>query len=152
MSGIPNRDAINTLVLRLLSDLTAGPGAFTHTTTDGELVIHLPAHALRPAVSRLIDEIGILHLTTITGEDLPPHIALRYHFWRHYGFTLEIELPRDRPVVASLVDLVPGVALYEREVHDMLGVLFEGHPDLRPLLLPDEWQGPPPLRKEDTHG
>ena len=50
--------------------------------------------------------------------------------------------------VSSLVPLFPGVELPEREVFDLFGVVFEGHPDLVRLLMPDDWEGHP-LRKDD---
>ncbi|MCD6285139.1 MAG: NADH-quinone oxidoreductase subunit C [Anaerolineae bacterium] len=113
-----------------------------------ELVIRLPVENLRAAVAVLVNQLGVTHLTTITGEDLTPELTLKYHFWQERGFTLEVELPGEAPVVATIVDLVPGAALYEREVYGMFGIAVEGHPDLQPLLLPDGWEGPPPLRKE----
>ncbi|MCK4434684.1 NADH-quinone oxidoreductase subunit C, partial [Candidatus Bathyarchaeota archaeon] len=58
-------------------------------------------------------------------------------------------VPKNNPNVPTVTDLIPGAILYEREVHDLLGVNFEGHPDLSPLLLPEEWpQNLYPLRKE----
>jgi NADH-quinone oxidoreductase subunit C len=53
------------------------------------------------------------------------------------------ELPAAEPVVASLVDVYPGVDFPEREVYDLLGVTFEGHPDLTRILMPDDWEGHP---------
>jgi NADH/F420H2 dehydrogenase subunit C len=55
--------------------------------------------------------------------------------------------PRQDPVVASLVPVWPGVNFPEREVYDMFGITFEGHPDLTRILMPDEWEGHP-LRKD----
>jgi NADH-quinone oxidoreductase subunit C len=51
------------------------------------------------------------------------------------------------PEVESLVDLYPGAAWHERETYEMFGIVFARHPDLRPLLLPPEFEGHP-LRKE----
>ncbi len=59
------------------------------------------------------------------------------------------EVPDTDPSVASLVDLYPGVNLAEREVYDLYGITFEGHPDLTRLLMPDDWVGHP-LRKDDA--
>ncbi|RLG90884.1 hydrogenase large subunit, partial [Candidatus Bathyarchaeota archaeon] len=57
----------------------------------------------------------------------------------------------EKPVVPTITDIIPGAVLYEREVHDLLGVAFEGHPDLSPLVLPEEWpERVYPLRKEYT--
>jgi NADH-quinone oxidoreductase subunit C len=55
--------------------------------------------------------------------------------------------PRQEPTVASLVPVWPGVNFAEREVYDMFGIIFEGHPDLTRILMPDEWEGHP-LRKD----
>ena len=55
--------------------------------------------------------------------------------------------PREDPSVASLVPIWPGANFAEREVYDMFGVSFEGHPDLTRILMPDEWEGHP-LRKD----
>jgi NADH:ubiquinone oxidoreductase subunit C len=53
------------------------------------------------------------------------------------------------PTIASLADLHPGVTFAEREVFDLLGIEFAGHPDLTRILLPDDWEGHP-LRKDDA--
>ena len=57
--------------------------------------------------------------------------------------TIKIDLSREEPVIASLVPLYRGAEFQEREVFDLMGIVFEGHPDLRRILLPDDWEGYP---------
>ncbi len=55
--------------------------------------------------------------------------------------------PGNPPVVPSLVPVYPGANFLEREVYDMFGVVFDGHPDLTRILMPDDWEGYP-LRRD----
>lgn len=57
----------------------------------------------------------------------------------------------EAPVVPSLVPVYPGTNFFEREVYDMFGISFEGHPDLTRILMPDDWEGYP-LRKDFATG
>jgi NADH-quinone oxidoreductase subunit C len=59
------------------------------------------------------------------------------------------EVPAEEPTVASITDIYPGADFAEREAYDMFGVVFEGHPDLTRILMPDDWVGFP-LRKDDA--
>ena len=56
--------------------------------------------------------------------------------------------PRDSPAVPSLVEVWAGAEYHERETFEMLGDRFEGHPDIRGILLPEDWDDIPPLRKD----
>jgi NADH-quinone oxidoreductase subunit C len=60
---------------------------------------------------------------------------------------VRVQVPESDPVVASLWDLYPGAEAMEREVFDMYGIRFEGHPDLTRILMPEDWEGHP-LRKD----
>jgi NADH-quinone oxidoreductase subunit C len=60
---------------------------------------------------------------------------------------VRVQVPESDPVVPTLFDLYPGVEAMEREAFDLFGVVFEGHPDLTRILLPEEWEGHP-LRKD----
>ena len=60
-------------------------------------------------------------------------------------------VPADDPAVPSLFDEWPGTDLMEREVYDLMGIRFDGHPDMTRLLMPDDWEGHP-LRKDYAVG
>ncbi|TXT55643.1 MAG: hypothetical protein BAJATHORv1_30023 [Candidatus Thorarchaeota archaeon] len=73
-----------------------------------------------------------------------------YYFWSRNSRVLckiVLKLPADSPEVPTIADIFPGMEWHERETHEMFGINFSGHPDLRLLLLPDELKGEFPLRK-----
>jgi len=70
---------------------------------------------------------------------------------RNRRFRVIAQVPAADPTIASLVDLYPGVDFAEREVFDLYGIVFDGHPGLTRILMPDDWDGFP-LRKDDAPG
>jgi len=83
-------------------------------------------------------------------DELEQGYRLVAHLWssrRKHGLLLRALVRRENPVVESVVDLFPGAAWHERETYEMFGIAFARHPDLKPLLLPPEFEGHP-LRKE----
>jgi NADH-quinone oxidoreductase subunit C len=106
-------------------------------------------------------ELSFDYLECITGVDYPEDqkIVVVYHLYSYakkHRVVLKASLDRDRPEVASLVNLWSTANWQERECFDLLGVQFLGHPNQRRLLLPDDWEGHP-LRKDyrekdDYHG
>jgi NADH-quinone oxidoreductase subunit C len=83
-------------------------------------------------------------------DELDEGFTVVAHLWssrRRHGLLLRTRVPRETPVVESIVDLFPGAAWHERETYEMFGIAFARHPDLRPLLLPPGFEGNP-LRKE----
>ena len=100
-------------------------------------------------------------LSNLSGVDYPKRevIQVVYHLYSYthrHAFVLKVDAPRDAPAVPSVAGIWSHAEWQEREVFDLLGVAFEGHPDLRRLLMPEDWPGHP-LRKdfvepEEYHG
>jgi NADH-quinone oxidoreductase subunit C len=91
-------------------------------------------------------------LQDLTAVDWPARnvIEMVYHlcsFSRRHGIVLKVETDRSNPAVPSLERIWKAANFLEREVYDLFGVSFTGHPDLRRILLPDDWVGHP-LRKD----
>ena len=79
-----------------------------------------------------------------------PRFEVVYHLYSietNQILRLKVRLPADDPRVNSVVPVWPGANAFEREVYDLFGVHFEGHPDLRRIVMPEEWEGYP-LRKD----
>jgi NADH-quinone oxidoreductase subunit C len=92
------------------------------------------------------------HCNDLTALDWPKRnvIEVVYHLFSYghrHGIVLKVECDRANPVVPSVTDVWKAANWMERECYDMFGVAFTGHPDLRRVLLPDDWQGWP-LRKD----
>jgi NADH-quinone oxidoreductase subunit C len=79
----------------------------------------------------------VYHLSSIRNKDQ-----------RDIVINLKESVPRNSPRATSLVKVWPGVENYERESLEMFGLQFDGHPRPEKLFLNDNWDGPPPLRKE----
>ena len=100
----------------------------------------------------LRDEYGYDYLSSVTGVDYLPegHMEVVYHAYKSTGgpaLVFKVQVPRENPVVPSLVPVYPGADFQEREAWDLLGIKFEGHPDLRRILLWEGFHGHP-LRKD----
>jgi NADH-quinone oxidoreductase subunit C len=97
-------------------------------------------------------ELLLDYLTDVTAVDYPKENLLRlvYHLWSmrlKHGFKLKVECDRTAPQAPSVEAIWRGANWLEREVFDLFGIVFEGHPDLRRIMLPDDWTGFP-LRKD----
>lgn len=118
---------------------------------ERRIFVCIEKDAVKEAVEYLVNILEFKHLSTITGVDLDGEIDVIYHLAYEGSIMLSLRftVAKDNPTTPTITDLIPGAVLYEREVHDLLGVKFEGHPDLSPLILPEEWpKGVYPLRKE----
>jgi len=103
----------------------------------------------RDAISLLLKHVENAELSTITGTDLGNEIELNYHMACGGTVTLKNRVSREKPVIRTITDILPGANLYEREVFDLLGVIFVGHPNLKRLMLPENWpKGDYPLRRD----
>jgi len=97
-----------------------------------------------------LKELGFERFGMITAVDLGDDFELVYRLQSGrfgVGLFLKTEVPRDEAVIETITDLWPAADWQEREVYDMFGIEFRGHPDLRRILLPEDWVGYP-LRKD----
>jgi len=107
----------------------------------------------RRAIQMAIEDLGFSHLSTITGIDLGGEIEVLYHLAKDDSveLTMGTKIPKEKGSLMTISDIMPNAAFYEREVHEMLGVKFEGLEDESHLLLPDGWPAAVyPLRKDRT--
>ncbi len=100
----------------------------------------------------LRDKMGYDYLSSITGVDYIEEDLMEvvYHFYKSTGgsaLVINVQVPRKNAVVPSLYHVFPGVDFQEREAWDLLGIKFEGHPDLRRILMWEGFDGHP-LRKD----
>ena len=104
-----------------------------------------------PAVLRALKEReGFDRLGNLTAVDWKDHIEMVYHLYdMEENVKLEVKVALDSaaPVIESATALYPGAEFEEREVYDLMGVEFLGHPDLRRILMPDNYPAHP-LRKD----
>ena len=133
------------VVVTSLGDMALATEAFGRVTVD------VPRERWVEALTAARDAAGCAYLDWLTAVDeLPAGIALVAHVWcvgRREGVLLRTLLPPEDPAIASATAVYAGAAWHERETYEMFGVVFDGHPGLVPLLLPDGFEGRP-LRKE----
>jgi NADH-quinone oxidoreductase subunit C len=135
-------------------------------TSCGQEVLFPPADdylrvvgALRDEGFELCSDVTAVDYLTHPGRSLPDGVVPeRYEvvvnllsLERRVRVRVRIQVPQADPVVPSLFELYPGTEAPEREVYDMFGITFDGHPDLTRILMPEDWEGHP-LRKDFAVG
>jgi NADH-quinone oxidoreductase subunit C len=131
----------------------AYPEAITNAKFDrGELTLVIAADSIR-AACRTLQTAGYNFLEDVTCVDwypAEPRFQVTYHIVSHKlkeRVRLHVMVESIDPSVDSIVPVWPSANFYEREVWDLFGVRFDGHPGLRRIMLPEEWEGHP-LRKD----
>ncbi len=120
----------------------------------GEVTLLIPPGENVEAATILRDEFAFDLLSAVTAVDYYPQTSPRFHMVYIFYSTankvyLNVRAPLDgdNPAIRTLETVYPSANWREREVYDLFGIHFEGHSDLRRLLLPPDWKGHP-LRKD----
>jgi NADH-quinone oxidoreductase subunit C len=101
----------------------------------------------------LRDEYGFKTPSAAGGLDYPreERMQMIYYLFNpdsRITLTFRVDLPRDDLILPTLTAIWEAISFHEREAHEMFGIEFEGHPNMIPLLLPPDWRGGYPLRKD----
>jgi NADH-quinone oxidoreductase subunit C len=121
----------------------------------GETTVVIPREHLKRAAEYLATDpvlqfSFLSDITTVDRFPLEPRFEVNYQLLSlslAVRLRLKVRLSSADPVVASVTPVWPTANWHERENFDLFGIRFEGHPDLRRIVLPDEWEGHP-LRKD----
>jgi NADH-quinone oxidoreductase subunit C len=113
---------------------------------------HLPRNEVYAFASALRSRLGFEHLSAISCVDWieDGKFQLVYHFWSYRDNCLvmaKTTVDRDEPRMATLTDIWQPAKFFERDIHEMFGVVFDGNDELEKYILTD-WPGPPPMRKD----
>ena len=128
----------------------------------GQTVVFVPRDRYLAVMKQLADD-GFTMCVDLTAVDYLSHpgralpegvqaerfevVANLLSMQRRERLRVRVQVPENDPTLASLFDLHPGTEAMEREVFDMFGISFTGHPDLTRILMPEDWDGHP-LRKD----
>jgi NADH-quinone oxidoreductase subunit C len=133
--------------------LTWKPEALIDAKFDrDELTLTIAAEEIRAAAAT-VRAAGYNFMDDLTAVDWfpsSPRFQVTYHLLSHTFkeyIRLRVLLDDANPSVASITPVWPSANYYEREVFDLFGIRFEGHPNLRRIMMPDDWVGHP-LRKD----
>jgi len=123
----------------------------TGVSADGIPFVRVPLAELDASVHRVRDDLGYARFVDLTAVDRLTReerfelVYLFYSMTEHGWVRLKTRTDAEAP---SITPIVRGADWYEREVWDLFGVRFVGHPDLRRIMLPEEWRGHPLRRTE----
>jgi NADH-quinone oxidoreductase subunit C len=146
VEGIPDHPAVKAILAwktDALLDAKFDRGEVTLTVAPEEL--RAAAKALQAAGYNYFDD-----MTAVDWFPSSPRFQLSYHLLSHKFkeyIRLRVMLQEESPAIESITPLWPAANYYEREVFDLFGIRFEEHPNLRRILMPDDWEGHP-LRKD----
>jgi NADH/F420H2 dehydrogenase subunit C len=101
-------------------------------------------------VCSFLKDAGFDHLSSIAGVDRAENFEVAYFLWSYEKkilVTLKTAVQKENPRIQSVIKIWEGANWHEREAYDMFGIVFEGHPDLRRILMPEDFVGHP-LRKD----
>lgn len=121
-----------------------GPHPRAHLSAEHWLAV---AAFLRDEPDLRFDWLRCLSGIDYAADDL---MCVAYDLWsfdHRHAIAAKVYAPRADPRVPSVAHLWPAADWHEREAYDLVGIMFEGHPDLRRILLADDWEGHP-LRKD----
>lgn len=142
-------DPLSKLIEQFQQDYKAVERSYMNDTC-----LLLKKEHLLSAVTRLKEEYGFNFFIDITAVDYWPQNDPRMHvIYQFYALEsgqyirLRVPLRNQDLQIESLTSIFKGANWYEREVHDLFGIQFEGHPDLRRIIMPYDWVGHP-LRKD----
>jgi NADH-quinone oxidoreductase subunit C len=146
LEGLPDHPALKAI-------LAWNPAALTDAKFDrSELTLTIVAEEIRAAAAA-VQAAGYNFFEDMTAVDWfpsSPRFQLSYHILSHSykeHIRLRVLVEEANASVESITPVWPAANYYEREVFDLFGVRFEGHPNLRRILMPDDWVGHP-LRKD----
>ncbi len=146
LEGLPNHPALKAVLAwnsSALVDARFDRNELTLTIAPEQICAALAT--LQAAGYNFFDD-----MTAVDWFPASPRFQLSYHILSHAFkeyIRLRVMLDGADPSVESITSVWPGANFYEREVFDLFGIRFEGHPNLRRIMLPDDWQGHP-LRKD----
>lgn len=118
----------------------------------GELTFHVKRERLFDVAKKLRDTESLRFemCLGVNGVHYPEQIGRELHavypllsMTHNRRLRLEVSAPESDPHIPSLVEVWPGNNWHERETYDMFGIIFDGHPGLTRILMPDDWQGHP---------
>jgi Ni,Fe-hydrogenase III component G len=113
--------------------------------------IEIKPEAITKVAGYVFKDLGA-RFNIASGVDVRSHMEILYHFTIeeiNFLISLRVKLQKSNLEIDSLATVFEGANWIEREIHELLGINFKGHPDLRRLLLPDEWpEGVYPLRQD----
>lgn len=132
--------------------LAAAPAARSEASSEDE-VLRVPPEELR-ALAAAAEANGFEMCSDITAVDYLRKRRTRFELvvnllslQHNRRLRVLVPIPDGDPTAPSLAPVYPGANFLEREVYDMFGIRFEGHPDLTRILMPDDWEGHP-LRRD----
>jgi NADH-quinone oxidoreductase subunit C len=116
-----------------------------------ELIVDVDRSYVRQACATLKPEFNFFSdLTCVDWFPSEPRFHVKYHLLSHAlkeRVRLNVRLAGDDPVVESIMSVWPAANFFEREVFDLFGVRFLGHPNMKRIMMPEDWEGNP-LRKD----
>jgi len=138
-------------VIRGLKDKFSGDIIDFLDKSVSRFYIEIKPESLKRIAEHVFKTLGA-RFNIASGIDARYHTEILYHFTLeeiNLVISLRVKLAKDKPEIESLAPMFKGANWIEREMHEMLGINFAGHPDLRRLLLPDSWpEGVYPLRRD----